>query len=384
MEPSEQYWSACYNANLWQIRHNLQNAAMPHRLPILLIPPVLAIGLLITLKGVLPTGGSKAKAPALALQSLASADRQPSPLPAAGPRAAPASAVGRTSPPAASLPTPAPPLAGAPPAGKAETQPVTPAQALLKSAARAVQGRRSISARVRQRAELFGHQVLGLGRYLEVRQAIPLIRLELKLQSGENVSSLVEVCDGHYLWTYRKLLSSESLGYIDAMRATEALERAAGAAGRPGMGPAPGLGGLSRLLRGLDTAFEFTSAQQGRAGDLAVWKIDGGWRPEHLLRLLPNQKDRIQAGRPADLSFLPEQLPDHVVVLLGQEDLFPYRIDYCRDAPPKKGRAGTLATVEFFDVAFNVAIPREQFVYNPGTGERSDQTDEFIQSLKGR
>jgi hypothetical protein len=250
-----------------------------------------------------------------------------------------------------------------------------------------LEGHRSISARVRQRAELFGHQLLGSGRYLEVRQAaVPLIRLELKIQVAENVTSLVEVCDGRYLWTYRKVLDSESLGYIDAIRATEALQRAGAMSGRQGGGPVPGLGGLSRLLRGLGAAFQFTSAQQGHVGDLAVWKIEGGWRPEHLLRLLPKQKDRIEHQQPVDLARLPEHLPDRVVLLLGQEDLFPYRIDYCRDAPLKKDRgetpsARTLMTVEFFEVAFNVPIPLEQFVYNPGTGEKSDRTEEFLQSL---
>jgi hypothetical protein len=265
-----------------------------------------------------------------------------------------------------------------------------PATALLEAAVRSLEGHRSISAHIRQRAELFGHQLLGSGRYLEVRQAaVPLIRLELKIQVAESVTSLVEVCDGRFLWTYRKVLDSESLSYIDAVRATEALQRAGAGApagsGRPG-GLVPGLGGLSRLLRGLGAAFQFTSAQQGRAGELAVWKIEGGWRPEHLLRLLPKQRERIEHQQPVDLSGLPEHLPDRVVVLLGQEDLFPYRIDYCRDAPPKKGRsstpvARTLMTLEFFEAAFNVPIPLEQFVYNPGTGEKSDRTEEFLQSL---
>ena len=44
MEPSEQYWSAYYNANLWQIRHNLQNTGMRYKLPILLTPLVLGLG----------------------------------------------------------------------------------------------------------------------------------------------------------------------------------------------------------------------------------------------------------------------------------------------------------------------------------------------------
>jgi len=366
MEPSEQYWSACYNANLWQIRHNLQNTAMRYRLPILLTSLVLGIAVLLTIKGRRPSVGTMTPQTPLALgiQPSATPDRPAT----RGPY--PADAVGGL------LTSSPPPTAH---------YPLPPAQALLEAAIRSVEGQRSISARIRQRAELFGHQLLGSGRYLEVRQAaVPLIRLELKIQVAEQITSLVEVCDGRFLWTYRKVLDSESLDYVDAVRASEALERAGAGSGRVGSGPVPGLGGLSRLLRGLAAAFQFTSAQQGRVGDLAVWKIEGGWRPELLLKLLPKQKDRIQEQRPVDLSRLSEHLPDRVVLLFGQEDLFPYRIDYCRDALPKQSRgeppaAHTLVTIEFFEVACNVPIPAGQFVYNPGTGERADRTEEFLQ-----
>ncbi|MGD0897135.1 MAG: hypothetical protein ABR915_04820 [Thermoguttaceae bacterium] len=291
-------------------------------------------------------------------------------------------------------------------AGAAASQ----AQALLERAGRSIETHRSISARIFQHADLFGHQLMGSGRYREVCQgAIPLIRLELKIQIAEQAASLVQVCDGRHLWTYRKLLDAETLSYIDAVRVTEALgriERGRVEAGKgdryllceapggpfrqkvpvPFSWPAVGLGGVSRMLRGLRDAFEFTSAQQGRVGDLAVWKIVGGWRPYHLARLLPKQKDKIEQGGSVDLGYLPEHLPDRVVLYLGQEDLFPRRIDYYRVAAPKKSRFEvkddrTLMTVEFIDVAFDIPIADGQFVYNPGTAERSDRTEELLQSL---
>ena len=157
-------------------------------------------------------------------------------------------------------------------------------------------------------------------------------------------------------------------------------------AGRPAR-PCPVWADCPRLLRGLQAAFQFTSAQPGHVGELAVWKIEGGWRPEHLVKLLPKEKTRIEQGRPVDLGLLPEHLPDRVVLLVGQEDGFPYRIDYCRDAAAKKRRfaakAGhTLMTIEFFEVALDGPIDARQFFYNPGTAEKSDETENFLRSLR--
>ena len=53
---------------------------------------------------------------------------------------------------------------------------------------------------------------------------MPLTRLELRLQIGNGDSSLVEVCDGRYLWSHRTLLEKETLSRIDAVAQPAALE----------------------------------------------------------------------------------------------------------------------------------------------------------------
>ena len=340
MHPSEVYWSACYNAILWQIRYNLQNTAMTHRLPILLTLLLAATGVLTAVNSLHSQGGSNATRGA----------------------------------------TPPPPAA-------TEGANVPQAKVLLEAAIRALDSRGSISARIRQQAKLFGHQLIGSGRYLEShRTLVPLIRLELTIEIAEHVTtSLVQVCDGRNLWTYRKLLSRESVSQIDAVRASDALKRLAVTIEPNSSTVVPGLGGLSRLLRGLDATFQFISAEKGRIDDLPVWKIEGGWKPAQLIKLLPNQKDAIEHGRPIDLSPLPEHLPDRVILLLGQEDLFPYRMDYCRFIVKKKDPVvvenRALMTVEFYEVNFNMPIDVRQFIYNPGVVEKIDQTEAFLESL---
>ena len=218
----------------------------------------------------------------------------------------------------------------------ADTSQSTPPkpQALLDSAVRAVETRHFISARIKQQGELFGHQITGEGRYYEVRRGTDSTDpLELTAEVGSVSTSLVQVCNGATLWTYRKLPNGESLSKIDAVRAITALEQAAGKLPREAIASSPGLGGLGRLMRGLNAQFEFTSVVADQLGGLPVWKLSGGWKPAQLARLLPNQKEAIEKGRPPDLTRLPGHLPDSVTLFLGQEDCFPFRIDYLRSVP---------------------------------------------------
>ncbi|MGO8688052.1 MAG: LolA family protein [Thermoguttaceae bacterium] len=275
-----------------------------------------------------------------------------------------------------------PAVAAAPHAGGA----VAP-QAVLEAAVRSLESRRSVSAKIHQQIQLFDKQLVGRGDYLELRGGpVPLIRLEMQVQIGDQVSSLLQVCDGQTLWSYTKLADKETLTRLDAVRATAALQQAAQ---RPDRNPAavlPGLGGLSKSLRALDANFRFTTAERRQFRQAAVWRLQGGWQPAQLARLLPKQAAAIAQGKPADFRRLPQYLPDRVVLILGQEDLFPYRIEYRRtvdkkDGPSADDEGRLLVSIDLDDVRLNFPIDRTRFFYNPGSGEPADQTNAFLQSL---
>ena len=126
--------------------------------------------------------------------------------------------------------------------------------------------------------------------------------------------------------------------------------------------------------------------QRGQwGGQKAVFfRLEGGWKPATLARLLPNQAEAIAKGQ-ADLSRLPAYLPDTAVVYLGETDRFPYRIEYRRRSAIKseapEDRA--LVTVDFYEVGINEPIDPAQFNYQPPSVTAfSDPTDSIIQSLK--
>src|SRR5262245_14509419 len=100
-------------------------------------------------------------------------------------------------------PTTARPLA-APPGGEAEGP-----QWIAARAAAAISDRPSVSAKLRCQAELMGFRILGAGAYFQQktlhfsqqgRGPAQLFRLDLRLQVGDQPSTLLQVCDGEHLW----------------------------------------------------------------------------------------------------------------------------------------------------------------------------------------
>ncbi len=83
--------------------------------------------------------------------------------------------------------------------------PIPNPQSLLETAIVRLEGCGSISARTRQRAELFGKPLVGTGSYLERRTTESLMfRYELKLQLADKGATMLQVCDGPHLWIYQE------------------------------------------------------------------------------------------------------------------------------------------------------------------------------------
>jgi hypothetical protein len=292
--------------------------------------------------------------------------------------------------PSLTIPVPAPP-ASVDTTHLPQTTNVNPATSpkrLLLGALAALQSTQSLSADISHEVDAFSKRLIGSGVYYEqFHHPTRLVRMELRLQLGEQTSSLVQVCDGRYLWTYRRLHDDGTLRRLDVERITNAVRKTENLSSPVEMRGLPGLGGLPKLLHGLDASFDFTAAQAGilklQDDQISVWRLEGRWKPDALARLLPDQKEAIEAGQAVDLSQLPPQVPDSVLLMLGHSDLFPYRIEYHRSPNEKKGGAASrpIVTMQLYDVVRNAPIPAHRFQYNPGELEFEDETGEFLESL---
>jgi hypothetical protein len=80
-------------------------------------------------------------------------------------------------------------------------------------------------------------------------------------------------------------------------------------------------------------------------------------------------------------------VPDHVLLLLGAEDLFPYRVEFRRTLPVEEGAEGgppksrALVMLELYEVALDAPIDPAQFHFDPGTRQVTDVTSDTIKAL---
>ena len=247
---------------------------------------------------------------------------------------------------------------------------------LLEKAIFTLESYHSIAANLQHETHLMGECWQGKGVYLEQRSGLnPLVRLELEFPTTPQASRLVQVCDGRRFWTMRRLLDEVSVSRVDLDRLAEAAKTAAH---QQRLETLMGLGGLPRLLRSIKAHFDFAKPESTRFQQWETWALRGPWKPAKLAKLLPDQKEAIEQGRPVDLDKLPRHLPDHVVLFLGKDDLFPYRIDYGRGSkdPP-------LASLQMSRVRINVALAPSEFTFQPPCNvEVEDHTDRVLPELK--
>lgn len=274
-------------------------------------------------------------------------------------------------------------------------------QELVSEAAQRVFRLRSLDAKLRQRIDLFGHQLNGKGTYKQQGLGdIKLLRLELILQAADRITSLQQVCDGRFLWVWRDSPFEKSLTRTDLKEVRRAIEA------QPDVAPAGlanqwmALGGLPKLLQGLNNSYDFGPARPDQLYTAPVWVITGKIKKELLASLFPNQRDQILGGQMPNLAALPPQWPDRVVVKLGRDNalpLFPYSIEFQRTRPSKangkeggEGRGGeppaedevtSIVTIELFEVQVGVEIDPLEFRYTPGNQEVLDDTQRFLQNL---
>jgi hypothetical protein len=263
------------------------------------------------------------------------------------------------------------------------------AERLVHQAAERLDQYASISAKLRLKADIFNEKIVGSGQYRQGSAASHLLRWDSTLHIGEHVTSMQQIVDGTRLWMYQGTSDKSTLRRVELSRVLAVEEGLARTAGKPplhGLGLGP-IGGLPKLLRSLDLSVNFTSLAQARlparfgtqGAEVPVYIARGTWTPAVWAKLLPEQAAEINAGQPPKLKKLPQQVPDQVVVTLGRDDWFPYRIEFLRavdDSSPK-----SLFVVELYDVQWNVPLDRQLFSYQPGLLPVIEFTEPFVGNL---
>ena len=291
----------------------------------------------------------------------------------------------------------APPPAGPPIADASQTaspsQPTAGDQLLLRARTE-LERRASITARLRHQVSLGGRHLFGVGGYWQ-QGAGEDMHIRLELQLADQKTGFLQVSNGRLLWTDQRLPSGRQITRLDLRKVRSIWSRDDDefddlAAGRAiAASPEPEIsirdGGLPTLLLSLSDCFTFLPPESmrwtpspplaGMPESLPVFAIVGRWKPDVLKRFVPGL---------ADIAALPERLPQEVLVLFGQSDLFPYRIEFRRFEPtPFQLSSEPLALLEFFGVSFDAPIAAVQFDYPPPRdAEWDDRTTDYIEALR--
>jgi hypothetical protein len=284
---------------------------------------------------------------------------------------------------------------------------------LLSQIIAQLERRDSVVAHLRHQISLDGRQLAGVGAYWQQGSGEDLrVRLELQV-TGPQETSLLHVSNGRFLWSDVKLPTGRSVTRLDLRQLRSdslqaATELAAIQPGQATWSPVrPELtafaGGLPTLLASLADSFTFTPPQAMRlkldpplvsaSVSLPVFATVGHWKPARFTEMTAKAAG-TKPGKSRRAEKLPSRLPQEVLLIVGQADLFPYRIEYRQATDPQPMTAGDAAAIpyqlsakpllqlEFSDVSFNTPIAASQFDYSPGETQWNDRTTEQLQKLR--
>jgi hypothetical protein len=314
--------------------------------------------------------------------------------------------------PATAAPTP---LVAAPTAPAASPAQAPSGDDLLKRAASQLERRASVTARLRHQVAVNGQQLFGVGSYWQQGSGEELkVRLELQI-AGQD-AQLLQVSNSRFFWVDRHLPTGRTVTRFDLrqLRADPSISPPELDKLDPGKANWSSIqplllahsGGLPSLLASLSESFNFLPPQTMRLAmeppvstqptNVPVYAIVGQWKPEKLAALIAKVEEPGKENAPSKKAKpvkIPERLPQEVLLLVGQADLFPYRIEYRQletpvatngDGPPIPYQLSVhpLVVLEMSDVVFDAPIPSGQFDYTPGDADWVDQTASLIERFR--
>jgi hypothetical protein len=225
--------------------------------------------------------------------------------------------------------------------------------------------------------------LVGSGRYVQSGLGEDQrYRYETAMKSDTETFDILELCDGLFAWSFRRIGPQPPLlERLDVRRIRDRLHQLAPTADAT---VSPYLGGLQRTLALLRIWYRFATVEPTTIDDLPVWKVEGRWHPESLAALLPAEAEN--ALRPGGITpaALPDGVPWSVRLSIGKRDLFPFRIEWLAipgRRPVADREPEPIAVLELYEVRLGEPVDASAFVYKPATEGLVDLTDTQVRVL---
>ncbi len=237
---------------------------------------------------------------------------------------------------------------------------------LLRDARRRLLLYRTVQARIQQRAQLNGREMIAEGHYV---QDTPLkLRYETKMKVGTIDVVLQQVSDGQVMWNRREVGANRGITRHDIRQVMQAFDRSE-------QNPAQllqaelAIGGLPTLLARFEGAFDFDETEVVEIKGRSFHKLSGRFQEKHL-KAVP------------DGNAFPENLPDAIEIYIETESLFPRRIVFQRHGT-EKDVLRTIMTTDFTQITLNAELENEDFIFVPPDGViQEDITNHFVTLIK--
>jgi hypothetical protein len=241
----------------------------------------------------------------------------------------------------------------------------------------------SFSARVRQLARVGDTVLKGGGRYLQSGLGEEQrFRFESLLSADTEEFEVLEVCDGIFAWSYRRL--GPGLPTVERVDIRSVRDRLETLGVKDQACVSPYLGGVQRTLALVREWFTFVSVSAAAVDDVPVWSIEGRWNRDRLAAHLPDQAKALAAGGEIAAADLPEGVPWGVRLSVSQRELFPFRIEWLAipgRRPVAARPAEVVAVLELYDVRIGEPVDATAFVYKPAIEGLSDTTSAAVQQV---
>ncbi|PHR97939.1 MAG: hypothetical protein COA78_26830 [Blastopirellula sp.] len=246
---------------------------------------------------------------------------------------------------------------------------------------------------------VFNTSVTGHGEYLQLGSDENLrVYLGLDFGSTKSAMKMVQTTseDLKYLWSSCKTPLIEQATRIDLEKVKTALRSQPQAGLRAGPLSQISIAGLPGMVSEIAQRFDFAEVESGQVNQRPVWILRGKLNQASLARILKdesidwvgNTKQLSQFNR---WELLPHHLPHQVVIAIGQDDLFPYRIDFRRFTSEGKTKLAQLATnsasplvsISLSSVKLDQPIDSAKFDTPLDIDHWKDDTVRYISSLIG-
>ena len=236
----------------------------------------------------------------------------------------------------------------------------------------------SVSARIRQRTRAEGMVLVGTGRYLQQGSGVDQqFRFEVVNKADTETFELLEVSDGISFWKFQKgsstpvQLSRVDISQIRARLKDFGIDE--------DQAVAPHLGGLQRSLALIRWFFHFESAERTSIDGLPVWRVVGRWNPNLLRVVFPHLKAPHDDSE-VDALEVPAGTPSSVELIVGSEQLFPFRITW--SARNNDGKVEPISILELYEVRLGDRIDSAAFVYKPSVEGLRDVTEQVVRQTQ--